>query len=70
VGSINIDNRSFLLNDEANATVRSAEFAGKLETMFRRDRDKSDEVTLARWNGRPWSERLLEGVLSLFEPEF
>jgi cardiolipin synthase A/B len=70
VGSINIDNRSFLLNDEANATIRSAEFAGKLETMFRRDRDKSDEVTLVRWNARPWSERLLEGVLSLFEPEF
>ena len=70
IGSINIDNRSFLLNDEANATIRSETFAAALEGMFRRDREKSAEVTLEAWKRRPFSEKLGELFWGLFEPEF
>jgi cardiolipin synthase len=70
VGSINIDNRSFLLNDEANATIRSETFAAGLEEMFRRDREKSREVTLDAWKRRPISEKLGELFWGLFEQEF
>ncbi len=70
VGSINIDNRSFLLNDEANVSVRSAAFAQELETMFERDRAKSREVTLAEWQARSLWKRLSEAFWGLFEPEF
>jgi cardiolipin synthase len=69
IGSINIDNRSYLLNDEVNATIRGSEFAAKLEEMFRRDRAKSREITLTEWEKRSFTEKGLEGLFGLFDGE-
>ena len=69
VGSANIDNRSFFLNDEVNVLVRSAEFSGELSAMFDRDLAKSDPVTLAQWRSRSLGARLLEVFVGLFQSE-
>lgn len=70
VGSINLDNRSFLMNDEANVTVRSPGFAAQLEEMFRRDRGRSREVTRSEWDSRSLGERINETFWGLFGAEF
>ena len=53
VGSVNFDNRSFALNDEATLCVQSDEFAGRLHDAFEADLEVSDEITLDRWRDRP-----------------
>ena len=45
VGSANLDNRSFFINDEINLHVDSQEFAQEQLVMFRRDLKESREVT-------------------------
>jgi cardiolipin synthase len=62
VGSTNFDNRSFRLNDEANLNVFDETFARAQAEIFARDRDRSREVTLEEWRGRPVTERLEEFV--------
>jgi cardiolipin synthase len=62
VGSTNFDNRSFRLNDEANLNVFGETFARAQAEIFARDRDRSREVTLEEWRGRPVTERLEEFV--------
>ena len=62
VGSTNFDNRSFRLNDEANLNVFDEAFARSQAETFARDRERSREVTLEEWRGRPFTERLEELV--------
>ena len=60
VGSTNIDNRSFGLNDEVNLAVRSEEFVERLELDFRRDLASSERITYETWKRRPLLERAPE----------
>jgi cardiolipin synthase A/B len=60
VGSTNLDNRSFRLNDEANLNVYDAEFARAQARVFAEDRARSRQVTLEEWRRRPLRERLME----------
>ena len=60
IGSTNLDIRSFLHNEEINAVVLDADFARKMEALFQRDLDASDEITLERWEQRGLWERLHE----------
>ena len=46
VGSVNFDNRSFRLNDEANLNVFDEAFAREQAEVFAHDRARSKEVTL------------------------
>lgn len=46
VGSANLDDRSFFINDETNLHVDSREFAGEQTAMFRRDLKVCREITL------------------------
>ena len=62
VGSANFDNRSFRLNDEANLNVFDEAFARAQAGDLRRDRERSRQVTLEEWRGRPITERLEEMV--------
>ena len=66
VGSTNFDNRSFRLNDEANLNVYDAGFAERIETVFEQDLRRSRPVTYEAWASRPWNEKLIEHVSSLF----
>ncbi len=69
VGSTNFDNRSFRLNDEANLNVLDAGFGRTQQQVFEQDWAKSRRITLAEWQNRPWSERLLERLASLLHSQ-
>ncbi|MGH8532535.1 MAG: phospholipase D-like domain-containing protein [Gammaproteobacteria bacterium] len=69
VGSTNFDSRSFSVNDEANLNIHDAGFArGQVET-FERDLQKSRRVTLAEWENRPWSDKLLDALAGLLSSQ-
>jgi cardiolipin synthase len=60
VGSTNLDNRSFALNEEVNLAVHDAAIAGQLEEAFYDDLKHSQKLTYESWKSRPWSEKILE----------
>jgi cardiolipin synthase len=69
VGSVNFDNRSFQLHDEATLCVQSERFAGELTQQFERDLEVSEAIQPERWNGRPLRHRAMERVLTLARRE-
>ncbi|HYE89486.1 MAG TPA: phospholipase D-like domain-containing protein [Terriglobales bacterium] len=62
VGSTNLDNRSFALNDELNAIFYSPAVAQRLEQAFRDDLKHSQQVTYEAWSKRGVWARFLELV--------
>jgi cardiolipin synthase len=60
VGSVNFDNRSFQLHDEATLCVTSDRFAGQLREQFERDLEASDRIDGARWDRRGGLQRAVE----------
>jgi cardiolipin synthase len=69
VGSTNLDNRSFGINDEINVAVLDPQIASRLTRDFEQDAGESKKVTLEDWQRRPLSERLMEMVGWIFERE-
>jgi cardiolipin synthase len=69
VGSVNFDNRSFQLQDEATLCVQSTRFAGELTEQFERDLAASERIEPGRWRGRPARQRVLEGTMQLVRRE-
>jgi cardiolipin synthase A/B len=67
VGSANLDNRSFGINDEINVAVLDPEFAARLSDDFKQDVSHSKRVLLGDWQHRGIYERLLEAVGWVFE---
>lgn len=66
VGSSNLDLRSFLHNDEVNANFIGADFAARMETMYRHDLGASQPIDLEQWRKRPIVQRLKESGARLF----
>ena len=60
VGSTNFDNRSFLLNDEANLNVISPPLAARMHALFEDDWALGKPMSFAAWQRRPWREKLVE----------
>ncbi len=69
VGSTNFDNRSMRLNDEANLNVLSEKFAKQQTLVFEGDWKKSSQITYKQWLNRPFHEKALEKVSSLFNSQ-
>ena len=69
IGSVNFDNRSFQLNDEATLCVQSRHFAQQLTEVFEEDLAQSEEFLLDRWKKRPLRQRVLEQVGRLIRRE-
>jgi len=69
VGSTNLDNRSFGINDEINVAILDPQIAGRLTHDFEEDAAQSRKVSLQQWEKRSLSERLLEVVGWIFERE-
>ncbi len=69
VGSTNMDNRSFRLNDECNLNMIEGEFALEMSETFSRDKARSHEVTLEKWRARPLREKVIEWVSALFQSQ-
>jgi len=67
VGSTNFDARSFSLNDEANLNILDADFARQQIDIFEADLGQSIAMTLARWERRPLSEKLVEHAAALLD---
>jgi cardiolipin synthase len=66
VGSANLDMRSFIHNDEANAIVISRDFGQRMEEVFNKDQRASKPVKLERWEKRSWWRRMKEFSVGLF----
>jgi cardiolipin synthase len=60
IGSTNLDNRSFALNDELNLILYSRQVAQQLERIFADDIALSRQVTYATWRKRGFTARILE----------
>ncbi len=69
VGSVNFDNRSFQLHDEATLCVLSEAFAGELTDQFERDLERSERIEPERWKGRGRLQRAAESTLKLARRE-
>jgi cardiolipin synthase len=62
VGSTNLDNRSFALNEELNVAVYDAGVAQRLESVFTQDLANSRPVTYKDWSRRGLRSRFLEFI--------
>jgi cardiolipin synthase len=62
VGSTNLDNRSFGLNDEINLVTYDRGVAQRLEQIFADDVSRSQQITYANWKDRGIMSRLLEMI--------
>lgn len=69
IGSSNLDDRSFRLNDEANLNVLNAGFAEQQSRLFDDDLSHSRRITYEEWRRRPLMERVTEGLASLLGPQ-
>jgi cardiolipin synthase len=69
VGTVNFDNRSFQLHDEATLCVWDERFAGELGDAFERDLERSQEIEAGRWNGRPARQRVAESATKVLRRE-
>jgi cardiolipin synthase A/B len=67
VGSTNMDNRSFGLNDEVNLVAIDADFARRLEEDFQRDLRDSREISYEEWRKRSLRERFVEFFSGILE---
>jgi cardiolipin synthase len=69
VGSVNFDNRSFQLHDEATLCVQSRTLARRLTEQFELDLTVSERIEPGRWERRPRRQRAAENVLRLARRE-
>ncbi|HEV2855205.1 MAG TPA: phospholipase D-like domain-containing protein [Thermoanaerobaculia bacterium] len=68
VGSTNLDFRSFLFNAECDLLILCRETAATLETAFRADLEKSEEIRLADWRRRPLVKKLGDRLARWLSP--
>ncbi len=57
IGSLNLDNISLRINDEATLLVQDSTLAAALDARFRADIAKAEEITLEAFRKRPLYER-------------
>ncbi len=69
VGSVNFDNRSFQLQDEATLCVQDPAFAALLTAQFGRDLERSERIEPGRWGQRSVRRRVGEKALTLIRRE-
>lgn len=67
VGSTNLDNRSFGINDEINLAILDTDTATRLTQDFEHDAAFSRRITLQQWENRGPFERLLEDIGWVFQ---
>ena len=60
IGSMNFDNRSMALNDEATLMVLDRTVGAQMDRIFIDDLRYADEITAARFGQRSWVQRVAE----------
>ena len=68
-GSVNIDERSFRINDEANLNVLDREFAAQLTKSFQADKSKSRRLTAEAFKRRNWAGKFFDHFVALFQSQ-
>jgi len=68
VGTANMDNRSFALNEELNLATSGIDVVEELGKHFLEDLDESEELDVPAWKQRPFRERLSEYVGEVVRP--
>jgi cardiolipin synthase A/B len=68
-GSVNIDERSFRINDEANLNVLDRQFAAKLIRSFEADKGKSRRLAARDFKRRNWFSKLGDHFFGLFHSQ-
>lgn len=63
VGSGNVNRRSQRKDEEVALLVADSEITRRLESDFRDDRDRADQLTLAQWQSRGLFTRIMEKVI-------
>ncbi|HVS73613.1 MAG TPA: phospholipase D-like domain-containing protein [Phycisphaerae bacterium] len=69
LGSSNLDERSFRLNDEANLNVLDPSFARSQIAMFEQDKARSRQISYELWRHRPLWEKVTGIATNLFGDE-
>jgi cardiolipin synthase A/B len=64
VGSTNLDNRSFAMNEELNVIVYDREVGRQFEEIYATDRRQAREVTYEEWRHRGVTARIFELVVA------
>jgi cardiolipin synthase len=67
VGSTNMDNRSFQLNDEVNLAAFDGEMSRRLTEDFMNDLQSSRSITYDEWKRRPVLERVTESFGAIIQ---
>jgi cardiolipin synthase len=62
VGSSNLDYRSFLYANEANAIIIGTDFGSQMENLFLADLEESPEILLEEWKKRSLWMKFIEGI--------
>ena len=65
IGSMNFDNRSLALNDEATLMVRDRTVGQQMDRIFLDDLRHSEEITAVTFRQRSWFERIAERASNL-----
>ena len=60
IGTINFDNRSLALNEEATLMILDVDVGRQLEEVFLDDVAHAVPITLEHFSRRPWIQRLAE----------
>jgi len=68
VGTANMDNRSFTLNEELNVAVLDHGVVSQLGRHFQEDLEESEELDLGTWRDRPLRKRLSEYAGEVVRP--
>ncbi len=68
-GSINVDNRSFALNDELNASVFDRRITSVFDEHFEDDLADAEQIDARRWKRRPARLRAVEAAGALVREE-
>lgn len=66
IGSMNFDNRSLALNDEATLMVRDPTFGHQMNDIFMADLANAEVITAERFDQRLWMARIAERAAGLF----
>ncbi len=65
IGSMNFDNKSLALNDEATLMILDRLVGQQMERIFVDDLSHAEEITLARFRERSWFQRVAENAAHL-----
>ena len=65
IGSINFDNRSLVLNDEATLMILDEGIGQQMNDIFFEDLRDAEEISLESFRRRPWFERVDEAGAAL-----